>query len=281
MSNIYFMCENCGIETNGITFVNGMKFCAKCYQETFGKDNQQNEIQQLKHQLEEKDKDLDFTTKTANELIEIKHKLEKQLEEKDKEIKRVTKIDNKTFLFETYEKPLREQIQQLKQQLIEKQNKIDEISKEFVQAVHTVYDWRVLCAEKDKEIKKLNWQLKDKDFIIKNLNHSLSVAPNANAGQRARIDELTKIVKEKDKEIERLKQQYTILENENGKLTTELIMDKYKKAQKEVSFGKQLAILELEKVRMLTEWKFESIADVVNQIDQQIKLLKGEKEVED
>lgn len=113
------------------------------------------QIDQLKQQLEEKDKDLDLTTKTANELIEIKHKLEKQLEEKSKEIKRVTKIDNKTFLFETYEKPLREQIQQLKQQVVEKQNKIDEISKEFVQAVHAVYDWRVLCAEKDKEIEKL------------------------------------------------------------------------------------------------------------------------------
>lgn len=46
-------------------------------------------------------------------------------------------------------------IQQLKQQLIEKQNKIDEISKEFVQTVHAVYDWRVLCAEKDKEIERL------------------------------------------------------------------------------------------------------------------------------
>ena len=146
-------------------------------------------------------------------------------------------------------------------------------------------------AEKDKEIKKLNWQLKDKDFIIKNLNHSLSVAPNANAGQRARIDELTKIVKEKDKEIEKLKQQYTILENENGKLTTELIMDKYKKAQKEVSFGKQLAIQELEKVKINLKDKITMMSNeehcyqqkvvswynICNQINSQIEELKGEK----
>lgn len=58
MNNFYFRCDNCGRETNGITIINGMKFCAKCYQETFGKDNQQNEIQQLKQQLEEKDKEL-------------------------------------------------------------------------------------------------------------------------------------------------------------------------------------------------------------------------------
>ena len=42
-----------------------------------------------------------------------------------KEIKRVTKIDDKTFLFETYEKPLREQIRQLKQQLAEKDKLIE------------------------------------------------------------------------------------------------------------------------------------------------------------
>lgn len=84
-----FTCDVCGRELNTCSIVNGMKFCAKCYQETFGKDNQQSEIQSLK------------------------------------------------------------------QQLVEKQNKIDEISKEFVQVVHAVYDWRVLCAEKDKEIEKL------------------------------------------------------------------------------------------------------------------------------
>lgn len=40
---------------------------------------------------------------------------------------------------------------ELKQQLAEKQNTIDEINKEFVQAVH---DWKTLCAEKDKEIEE-------------------------------------------------------------------------------------------------------------------------------
>lgn len=59
MSNIYFMCDNCGIEINGFTFVNGMKFCAKCYHQIFGKDNQQAEITQLKQQLVEKDKEIE------------------------------------------------------------------------------------------------------------------------------------------------------------------------------------------------------------------------------
>lgn len=36
MSNISFNCDVCGRQVQGCTFVNGMKFCAKCYQETFG-----------------------------------------------------------------------------------------------------------------------------------------------------------------------------------------------------------------------------------------------------
>ena len=127
-----------------------------------------------------------------------------------------------------YECECNMQLVDLQKQLAEKQNTIDEINKEFVQAVH---DWKTLCAEKDKE-------------------------------------------------IEKLKQQYTILENENGKLTTELIMDKYKKAQKEVSFGKQLAIQELEKVKDYicdcTYIKEPDYTNVCRKIDNQIKELKGE-----
>ena len=114
---IGFTCDVCGRELNGCSIVNGMKFCTKCYQETFGKDNQQNEIQQLKQQLEES-----FTEKDVEGLIEDR---------------------NKTIKF-------------LQKELAEKQNTIDEINREFVQAVH---DWKTLCAEKDKEIERL------KDFI--------------------------------------------------------------------------------------------------------------------
>ena len=48
-------------------------------------------------------------------------------------------------------------IDQLKQQLAEKQNTIDEINKEFVQSIH---DWKALCAEKDKEIEKIKTKQK-------------------------------------------------------------------------------------------------------------------------
>ncbi len=108
-------------------------------------------------------------------------------------------------------------------------------------------------------------------------------------------DKLKQQLVEKDKEIEKLKQQYTILENENGKLTTELIMGKYKKAQKEVSFGKQLAIQKLEEVKVNLKDRITMMSneehsylqkvviwyDICNQVNKQIKELKGERDVKD
>lgn len=148
-------------------------------------------------------------------------------------------------------------------------------------------------AEKDKEIKKLNWQLKDKDFIIKSLYHSLSVAPNANAGQRARIDELTKIVKEKDKEIEGLKtkRELTVMHSKEDYFQRCNLLEE---ANIKLQFTQtQLAIHELEKVKelLLVESKNNPIVYDINDdtvggaldrdktfeiIDQQIKELKGE-----
>mgnify|MGYP001580398658 CR=1 FL=1 len=72
--------------------------------------------------------------------------LKQQLAEKDKEI---------NSLIVDYEKRIsqeQELMSNMEHRLAEKQNTIDEINKEFVQAVH---DWKALCAEKDKEIERL------------------------------------------------------------------------------------------------------------------------------
>ena len=39
MSDFWLNCDSCGRQNVGVTFVNGMRFCAKCYQETFGNTN--------------------------------------------------------------------------------------------------------------------------------------------------------------------------------------------------------------------------------------------------
>ena len=182
------------------------------------KDQRIAELEQELAELKEKDNyHLRYELAGADETIT---NLKEQLAEKD------IRIEELEGQF-AYECECNKQLVELQKQLEEKQNTINEINKEFVQAVH---DWKALCAEKDKE-------------------------------------------------IEKLKQQYTILENENGKLTTELIMDKYKKAQKEVSFGKQLAIQELEKVKILIQnaisFEKPNFVEVYDVINKQIKELSN------
>lgn len=50
-----FYCDVCGRRVKGITTMNGMDFCAKCYQDTFGNE----EISLLKQQLADKDKEIE------------------------------------------------------------------------------------------------------------------------------------------------------------------------------------------------------------------------------
>lgn len=85
--------------------------------------------------------------------------LKQQLAEKDKEI---------NSLIVDYEKRIsqeQELMSNMEHRLTEKQNTIDEINKEFVQAVH---DWKVLCAQKDKEIEKLKNLFKLNNEVVIN-----------------------------------------------------------------------------------------------------------------
>lgn len=159
------------------------------------------------------------------------------------------------------------------------------------QHIATIDKLKHQLAEKDKEIKKLNWQLKDKDFIIKNLNHSLSVTPNANAGQRARIDELTKIVKEKDKEIERLKffekayyynqlqasqediQKFQQLANQSAININYIAIQELEKAKDTIKHFCDIHSDEYYGVKSQVK---DIEQDVCENIDNQIKVLKGE-----
>lgn len=51
-----FKCDVCGISLNGISIVNGMHFCTKCYYETFGNMKSQEYLQvendKKDHQIE-------------------------------------------------------------------------------------------------------------------------------------------------------------------------------------------------------------------------------------
>ena len=56
MSSMNFTCDVCGREVFSCTFVNGMKFCAKCYQETFGETDKDRKIADLEAKLAESEK---------------------------------------------------------------------------------------------------------------------------------------------------------------------------------------------------------------------------------
>lgn len=134
---------------------------------------------------------------------------------------------------------------------------------------------KLISMKSKEQLTNENEALKDSIAVIlaqkKNVNNQL--------------DQLKQQLAEKEKENEELKQQNIALENENSKLATELIVDKYQKAQKRVSFGIQLAIAELEKVKDYicdcTYIKEPDYTNVRRKIDNQIKELKGEKDVED
>lgn len=108
---------------------------------------------------------------------EIKQ-LKQQLAEKD------IRIEELECQF-AYECECNMQLVDLQKQLEEKQKTIDEINKEFVQAVH---DWKALCKKKDKEIEMLKHTLN-----LYNLRHKGSVLPNVN---QLAIQELEKVKEE-------------------------------------------------------------------------------------
>ena len=116
MSNFGLSCDVCNRENVGITWVNGMKFCAKCYQETFG--NQKKYVDMLHKEtgellvnlLAEKDKQI--------------AELQKQLEEKEKKIRQ---LDNeKGMLLNNSMKLLKEKDDKLNSQPAEIVEKIKE-----------------------------------------------------------------------------------------------------------------------------------------------------------
>lgn len=65
--NYGIQCDICGNKFQSVSNINGRRYCAGCYYKTFMKDNQQAEIDELKQQLAEKDKEIE-RLKTKQEL---------------------------------------------------------------------------------------------------------------------------------------------------------------------------------------------------------------------
>lgn len=90
MSYFNMVCDSCGREVYGCNIVNGMKFCAKCYQETFGETDKDKQIAELKKQLEEKEKIIQMQQNIKRydigEILTENIKLKQQLQSQPAEI---------------------------------------------------------------------------------------------------------------------------------------------------------------------------------------------------
>ena len=157
-SGISFTCDSCGREVFGCNIVNGMKFCAKCYQETFG--NQQKYIDMLNKESSEL---------LVNSLAEKDKKiaeLQKQLKEKEKKIEKLREgisqceadrkceQEKKNLAF----KELRERSEQLKSQPAE-------IVEKIRKSIH-YYPIALLDSDKEPRIKTLGISKEVLDTIL-------------------------------------------------------------------------------------------------------------------
>ena len=94
MSNFGLSCDVCGREVLGCTFLNGMKFCAKCYQETFGNKNMTENLNNM----------YEAYLKILNEKDQRIAELEEQL--KNLKEKYVSMINENVIAFDKLEKEL-------------------------------------------------------------------------------------------------------------------------------------------------------------------------------
>ena len=119
MSSMNFTCDVCGREVFSCTFVNGMKFCAKCYQETFGETDKDRKITDLEAKLAESEKKAysrghsqrdianEIKLNALREDVANKEKriveLKKQLAEKEKEIEELKlKLDIRAISLQNF-----------------------------------------------------------------------------------------------------------------------------------------------------------------------------------
>ena len=103
MSSMNFTCDVCGREVFSCTFVNGMKFCAKCYQETFGETDKDRKIADLEAKLAESEKQIKDAREAGNMAVDSWCKNRRKYEAQ------IAEMQNKSFilysmLYETLEK---------------------------------------------------------------------------------------------------------------------------------------------------------------------------------
>ena len=150
-SGISFTCDSCGREVFGCNIVNGMKFCAKCYQETFGNQQNKESSELLVNSLAEKDR----------QITELK----KQLEEKEKTIQGLIEAQKNLEESASYQMLLDTQKENilLKMQL---HSQPAEIVENIRKSIH-YYPIALLDSDKEPKMKTLGISKEVLDTILK------------------------------------------------------------------------------------------------------------------
>ena len=153
MSYFNMVCDSCGREVQGITWVNGMKFCAKCYQEIFGNQQNKENSELLVNFLAEKDKQI---AELQRQLKEKEKKIEKLREGISQcEADRKCEQEKKNLAF----KELRERSEQLRSQPAE-------IVENIRKSIH-YYPIALLDSDNEPRIKTLGISKEVLDNLLK------------------------------------------------------------------------------------------------------------------
>ena len=217
-----------------------------------------------------------------------------------KEVKYIRKVGDRTFLFETYEQPLRTQIKELKQQLKEKDKEINQLKQEKKNAGEEKARAYLDTLTKPKIIELCLQYINDKNIAEQQLEALMLEISKQEVEQHDLPDYCTRTGTDCTNlgKIEELQQQLAEKQNTINEINKEFVQAvhdwKTLCAEKDKEISKlqasyqqvktQLAIQELEKVK---DWLnepfdedgcFKNGGDLIDYIDQQIKELKGEKE---
>ena len=150
MSYFNMFCDGCGREVQGYNIVNGMKFCAKCYQEIFGETDKDRKIADLEAKLAESEKSKEsyrlqnehhhlqlmqfysrlgveaFGADIHEKALETLMIMKEELEEKNGVRRALSACNHQNDEFADMIKKLVNEKEELKQQLAESENKCRE-----------------------------------------------------------------------------------------------------------------------------------------------------------
>lgn len=149
MSNISFNCDVCGRQVQGCTFVNGMKFCAKCYQETFGNttENLNSIYEGYLKILNEKDQRIaELETKLAESEKHVEFYQERYSDA-------TTSAYGADLIAKNVQSRLEEEIRELKQQLKEKDNEHAKEMMAFEKKCQAYYNSKGFAIEQLEKVK--------------------------------------------------------------------------------------------------------------------------------